>query len=140
MVTSVLVPGVVAYVTIGLMTPLGWLPPMNFLGGILMIALSTFFWLSLTLMVGTFFERSGGVMAIPMGLYFAMWFLPIVIPPLMYITPVILTVGPGDEFKGVSESFILGEAPFSWVPVISAVIFSAIFVAVAIRRFNRQEF
>jgi ABC-2 type transport system permease protein len=140
MVTAVLIPGIVAYVTIGLMTPLGWLPPLNFLAGILVIALSTFFWLSLTLMVGTFFERSSGVMAVPMGLYFAMWFVPSVITPLMYITPVILTVGPGDGFRGISEALILGEAPFSWVPVIAAVVFSVVFVTVAIRRFNREEF
>lgn len=140
MVTAVLIPGIVAYVTIGLMTPLGWLPPLNFLAGILVIALSTFFWLSLTLMVGTFFERSSGVMAVPMGLYFALWFIPSVITPLMYITPVILTVGPGDGFRGISEALILGEAPFSWVPVIAAVVFSVVFVTVAIRRFNREEF
>jgi ABC-2 type transport system permease protein len=140
MLTAVLIPGVVAYVTIGLMTPLGWLPPLDFLAGIVIIALSTFFWLSLTLMVGTFFERSSGVMAVPMGLYFAMWFLPSVITPLMYITPVILTVGPGDGYKGISEALILGEAPFSWVPVIAAVVLSVVFVTVAIRRFNRQEF
>lgn len=140
LVTAVLIPGVIAYVTIGLNTPLGWLPPLNFLGGMLMVALSTFYWISLTLMVGTFFERSAGVMAVPMGLFFAGWLLPSTFPPLMYITPVILTVGPGDGFNGISLSLILGEAPFSWIPVISAVVFSIGFIYVAIRRFNQQEF
>lgn len=140
LVTAVLVPGVVAYVTIGLNTPLGWLPPLNFLGGMVIVALSAFYWISLTLMVGTFFERSGGVMAVPMVTLFAGWLLPSVISPLVYISPVILTIGPDDTFKGVSMSLILGEAPFSWIPVISAVVFSAIFVFVAIRRINRLEF
>ena len=142
LLTAVLVPGVVAYLTIGVFTPLGWLPPLNYLAGLAVVALSAFFWLTLTLMVGTFFEKSGGVIAIPMGLFFAMWLLPSFLTPLMYITPVILTVGPGDSdsFQGVSTSLMLGESPFSWIPVISAVIFSAIFITVAIRRFNRQEF
>lgn len=138
--TEVLIPGVVTYLTIGIFTSLGWLPPLNYLAGIAVLSLSAFFWLTLTLMAGTLFEASGGVIAIPMGLYFAMWMLPTVITPLMYITPVILTVGPEGDFKGVSTALMLGESPFSWIPVISAVIFSAIFIFVAIRRFNRQEF
>ncbi|UCF97335.1 MAG: hypothetical protein JSV89_19500 [Spirochaetaceae bacterium] len=54
----------------------------------------------------------------------------------------ILTVGPVevDSFQGVSTALILGEFPFSWIPVISAVIFTAIFITLAIWRFNRQEF
>ena len=140
LLTAVLVPGAVAYLTIGMLTPLGWLPPLDYLAGMAVISLSAFFWLTLTLMMGTFFEKSGGVIAIPMGLYFAMWMLPSVLTPLMYITPVILTVGPDNDLKGVSTALMLGESPFSWIPVISAVIFSAIFITVAIRRFNSQEF
>jgi ABC-2 type transport system permease protein len=138
LVTAVLVPGVVAYLTIGALTPLGWLPPLNFLAGMSVIALSIFFWLTLTLMAGTFFEAAGGVIAVPMVGFFAGWLLPSVVRPLMYISPVILIVGPGDE--GVAASLIYGESPFSWIPVISAVIFSVAFIAVAIWRFNRQEF
>jgi hypothetical protein len=40
----------------------------------------------------------------------------------------------------VASSLINGEAPFSWIPVISAVLFSIAFIAVAIWRFDRQEF
>jgi ABC-2 type transport system permease protein len=138
--TAVLVPGVVAYLTFGIFTPLGWLPPLNFLAGLAVLTLAAFFWLTLTLMLGTVFEKSGSVIAIPMGLFFAMWLLPTIFTPLMYITPVVLTVGPGDGFTGVSTALILGESPFSWIPVITAVICSAIFIVVAIWRFNHQEF
>ena len=139
-VTAVLVPGVVAYLTIGALTPLGWLPPLNFLAGMSVIALSAFFWLTLTLMAGTLFDAAGGVIAVPMVGFFAGWLLPSVVRPLMYVSPVILFVGPNDEFPGVATSLIYGEAPFSWIPVFSAVILSTAFVAVAIWRFNRQEF
>jgi len=140
LLTAVLVPGLVAYLTIGIFTPLGWLPPLSYLAGLVILALSAFFWLTLTWMLGTFFDKSAGVIAIPMGIYFAMWMVPSVLTPLMYITPVILTVGPEGDFKGVSTALMLGESPFSLIPVISAVIFSVIFIIVAIRRFNRQEF
>ncbi len=140
LVTAVLVPGVVAYLTIGTLTPLGWLPPLNFLAGMGVIALSTFFWLTLTLMAGTFFESAGGVIAVPMASFFAMWFLPSVITPLVYISPVILVSGPGGELNAVAASLIYGESPFSWIPVIATAIFSVAFVAVSIWRFNRQEF
>ncbi len=139
-VTTVLVPGVVAYLTIGALTPLGWLPPLSFLAGMSVIALSAFFWLTLTLMAGTLFEAPGGVIAVPMVGFFAGWLLPSVVRPLIYVSPVILFVGPGDDFQGVATSLIHGEPPFSWIPVLSAVILSVAFVAVAIWRFNRQEF
>jgi hypothetical protein len=32
-----------------------------------------------------------------------------------------------------------GKAPFSWVPLITTILFSGLFIAVAIWRFNRQE-
>jgi hypothetical protein len=59
---------------------------------------------------------------------------------LIYLSPVILFVGPGDEFPGVAASLISGQAPFSWIPILSAGLLCAAFGAIAIWRFNRQEF
>jgi ABC-2 type transport system permease protein len=140
LLTAVLLPGLIAYVTVGVFTPLGWLPPLNFLAGLAVMAVSMFFWLTLTLMSGTFFDSVGGVIAVPMTAFFALWFLPGVITPLIYISPVILFVGPGGEYPAVTESLMSGEAPFSWIPAIAAILFSVVFIAVAIWRFNRQEF
>jgi len=122
LVTAVLVPGVLVYVTLGVISELGWLPPLYFLAGMAVIALSTFFWLTLTLMAGTFFDSLGGVIAVPMVVFFAMWFLPSVLTFLIYVSPVILFVGPGDVYPAVSVSLMKGQAPFSWIPVITAVI------------------
>ena len=140
LVTSVLVPGVIVYVTLGAISELGWLPPLDFLAGLGAIALSTFFWLTLTLMAGTFFDSTGGVIAVPMVVFFAMWFVPSVLTFLIHVSPVILFVGPGDVYPAVSVSLMSGEAPFSWIPVIATAIFSIVFIAVAIWRFNQQEF
>ena len=140
LVTAVLVPGVAAYLTVGVLTPLGWLPPLDFLAGVAALALSAFFWLTLTLMAGTFFESVGGVIAVPMVAFFAGWFLPNALPFLVYVSPVILFVGPGGAYPAVLESLMSGQAPFSWIPVISTAILCVVFIAVAIWRFNRQEF
>ncbi len=140
LVTAVLLPGLIAYITFGLFDPQGWPAPLNFLAGVTILAVSMFFWLTLTLMSGTFFDSVAGVIAIPMVTFFAMWFLPSVITPLVHVSPVILFVGPGDEYQSLNLSLINGEAPFSWLPLITAILFSILFIAVAIWRFNRQEF
>jgi ABC-2 type transport system permease protein len=133
LVTSIIVP-------LGAISELGWLPPVNFFAGVGALVLSTFFWLSLTLMTGTFFEASGGVIGVPMVVFFAAWFLPGIITPLIHISPIILVVGPGDQYESIIVSLVNGNAPFSWLPVIATAIFSIIFIAVAIWRFNKQEF
>lgn len=138
--TAVLLPGLVAYLTVGLFTPDGWPAPLNFLAGVAILAVSMFFWLTLTLLSGTFFDSMGGVIAVPLVTYIAMWNLPGFIPQLLYISPVILTIRAGDELPAVAESLMVGEAPFSWIPLIAALLLSAVFVGVAIWRFNRQEF
>jgi hypothetical protein len=33
-----------------------------------------------------------------------------------------------------------GEAPYSWIPLLSALVLTAAFVAAGILRFNREEF
>jgi ABC-2 type transport system permease protein len=140
LLTAVLLPGLIAYITLGVFGTEGWLSPLNFLAGVAMLAVSMFFWLTLTLMSGTFFESVGGVIAVPMVVFFAMWFIPSVITPLIHVSPVILSVGPGDEYPAVATSLMNGEAPFSWIPLIVTILFSFVFIGVAIWRFNRQEF
>jgi ABC-2 type transport system permease protein len=140
LLTAVLLPGLVAYVTIGIFSTGGWPSPLNFLAGLAVLAASMFFWLTLTLMSGTFFDSVGGVIAVPIITYFAMWFVPGVVTPLLYVSPVILAVGSSEEYSAIAASLMHGEAPFSWIPLIVAMVLSAVFVGVAIWRFNRQEF
>jgi hypothetical protein len=42
--------------------------------------------------------------------------------------------------NSLAGSFMTGEPVFSWLPLISTLVSCAIFIAIAIRRFNRQEF
>jgi ABC-2 type transport system permease protein len=141
LLTSVIVPGVILYVTLGLFSDLGWLSPFGFMAGLSMVALHTFYWIALVLMMGTLFESSSAVIAVPMALYFIFWMGTQMIPPLIYISPLLLTFSPAPEqMNSLSASLMTGEPVFSWIPLISTVAFCAIFIVIAIRRFNRQEF
>ena len=141
LLTSVIAPGVILYFSLGLFSSLGWLSPLGFAGALLVVALHTFYWIALVLMMGTLSESSSVVIAVPMALYFAFWMGSGLIPGLVYISPLLLTFSPEpDNIPSVAASLMSGEPVFSWLPVISTTAFCVIFIAVAIRRFNRQEF
>ena len=139
LLTAVVVPGVIVYFTLGALSDIGWLSPVGFLGGLLMVALHTFFWIALVLMMGTLSERSGGVIAVPMALYFFLWMGSGMVPGLDYVSPLLLTFSPG-QVDSLNVSLMTGRPVFSWLPLISTVVLCAVFITVAIRRFNRQEF
>lgn len=141
LLTSVIVPGVIFYITLGLFSGTGWLSPLGYIAGLLMISLHTFFWIALVLMMGSLFESAGVVIAVPMVLFFIFWMGTSIIPALVYISPLLLAFSPAPEqMNALSVSFMTGASVSTWLPLISTVIFSVIFVAVAIWRFNRQEF
>jgi ABC-2 type transport system permease protein len=141
LLTSVIVPGVIFYLTLGLFSEYGWLSPLGFAAGLLMVAVHTFFWIALVLMMGTLSESSGAVIGVPMILYFVLWMGSGMIPGLIYISPLLLTFSPDEgQMSALAVSFMTGEPVFSWLPLISTVFFSVLFIAIAIRRFNRQEF
>ena len=141
LLTSVIVPGVILYFTLGLFSDFGWLSPFGFAAALLMVSLHTFYWIALVLMMGTLSESSSAVIAVPMALFFTFWMGTGLIPSLIYVSPLLLTFSPAPEqMNALSVSFMTGEPVFSWLPVISTVVSCVIFIAVAIRRFNRQEF
>src|SRR5512146_535014 len=141
LLTSVIVPGVIFYISLGLFSNLGWLPPIGFLAGLLMVALHTFYWIALVLMMGTLSESSAVAMGVPMTLFFVFWMGTEMMPALIDISPLLLTFSPApDQMSALAVSFMTGAPAFSWLPLISTVLSCAMFVAVAIWRFNRQEF
>ena len=141
LLSSVLVPGVILYGTLGLFSDLGWLSPLGFAAALMMISLHTFFWITLVLMMGTLVESSAAVMAVPMAMFFTFWMGTGLLPPLIYISPLLLTFTPAPEqFNSLAGSLMTGEPVFSWLPLISTIVSCVIFVTVAIWRFNRQEF
>ena len=140
LLTSVIVPGLIFYITLGF-SATGWLSPLGYIAGLLIISIHTFFWIALVLMMGSLFESSGVVIAVPIVLFFIFWMGSGIIPALNYISPALLAFSPAqDQMSALSVSFMTGAPVFSWLPLISTVVSSVIFVAIALWRFNRQEF
>ncbi len=143
LVTAVLIPGVIAYLIYGTLTPIGWLPQFQFLGGMALQALQMLFWLTLTLMLGTLFSSAAAVIAIAIGFLFAQGFIIAIVPAMVHIFPSIISipVERGDRvISSLVVSVIEGTPPFTLIPIISAAVLSSVFVAIAVWRFNRQEF
>jgi ABC-2 type transport system permease protein len=141
LLTSVIVPGVILYITLGLFSDIGWLSPLGFIAALLMVSLHAFYWIALVLMMGTLVESSGVVIGVPMALFFFFWMGTGMVPALIYISPLLLTFSPAPEqMNALSVSFMTGAPVFSWLPLISTIVFCIIFITVAIWRFNRQEF
>ncbi len=142
LVTAVIIPGIVLYIMLGLLSgDIGWLTPLGFALAVLMTALNAFFWITLVLMMGTITESSSTAIAVPMVLFFTLWLAASQIPGLIYVSPLMLIFSPDpDKLNSLSLSFMTGEPVFSWIPLIATVILSIVFIATAVRRFNRQEF
>jgi len=145
LLTSVIVPGVILYFTLGIFSDLGWLSPLGFMAALLMFSLQTFYWIALVLMMGTLVESSSAVIAVPMALFFVFWMGPELLPVLsyvsIYVSPFLLIFSPvPEQMNSLAGSFMSGEPVFSWWPLISTVISCIVFTMVAVWRFNRQEF
>jgi len=137
-VTVILLQGLVAYVQLSLSdgSPLPLLP---YLAMLALLSLYLFFYLALTLMLGAFFDTRGPVLGIAMavaigsmlsiGNFFA-GFLPWIVLLLPESIPGILTL----MVQGA-------ELPDVWpIPIILMSGYSLLFIALAIWRFNREEF
>ncbi len=139
LVTMTLLPGIVAYIQFSLAGGV-WLSPLNFLMGMAVIWLYQLFFLTLTLMLGVLFDQRGAVIGIPLALAFGSQMLMSIVPALNFVLPWRLAVGVENEAFSVVESIILGTPPFSWLPVFAVAGFIGVFVAVAIRKFQHEEF
>lgn len=93
------------------------------------------FWLTLTMMLGTFFSGRGPVLGIPIALLIlqnlsglaAIW-----VPSLPQYMPKRLTE--------MATALAMGEPLSTWVPIASVAVCSVVFVVVALWRFKREEF
>ncbi len=136
LVTMVLAPGFAVYLEYivfrGILIPIG-----PFLAGLGILFLNLFFYLSLTLMLGTFFEERGAVIGIPLALGLGY--------TLIQSVPVINILHPmGMFFPTIEEplfvSVILGKPITNIIPLVATVVFCIVFVTLALWKFNHEEF
>jgi ABC-2 type transport system permease protein len=106
-----------------------------FLTAVGIMAVHALFYLALTLLLGTFYDTRGPIGGIAMGVLFA-GFLPPNLVPQAAMLALPWTLGK----SGVG--LVLGsQLPAVWfIPVIATALWTMVFVGVALWRFGREEF
>jgi len=138
LVTIIIVQGLVAYAQISLSE--GSPPPIGlFLAMLSLLSLYLIFYLALTLMLGTFFGSRGPVLGIALGVSIGSLMgigslFGRFLPELRFIFP--------DILPALISAIAQGETlPSVWpIPIIVMTVYIVLFGAMAIRRFNREEF
>ncbi len=141
--TMVFVPGVVAYAVLSYGNK-GLLSPLPFLLGLVIIWLSLMFYLSLTLMLGTFFNHRGPVIGIVLALLFLQQQIMGLFTPLKYILPwgMVIPIGNSPDASSLATSLFLGQIPAlgNWLQAAIIAVEVVIFAAIALWRFEKEEF
>jgi ABC-2 type transport system permease protein len=107
----------------------------DFLVGVGVTVLHTLFYLALTLMLGTLFNTRGPIGGIAMGVLFAGFLLPNVLPQAAVLAfPWML--------KDLAVGLVLGSTlPAVWpLPLVATALWITLFLGVALWRFGREEF
>jgi ABC-2 type transport system permease protein len=138
LVTIILLQGAVAYVQLSLSEG-SLVTPGPFLASLGLLSLYLLFYLTLTLMLGAFFDSRGPVLGIAIGVAVASMLgvgqlFAGFLPWLTLILP--------EALPGMVSLIVQGEAlPSVWpIPVVVMALYSLLFVALAIWRFSREEF
>jgi ABC-2 type transport system permease protein len=137
LVTGVIIPGVIAF---GMITAAGGsIALTDFSAALGLVWLSTLFYLTLTLMLGTLFDGRGAVIAIPIAIMFGYQIFLSLAPWLADISPWGFLFGAGSSVPPVAR-VALGQAALPLSATIATLVWCVLFTAVALGRFRREEF
>jgi len=127
-------PAVVAYLMFSIRMGAPY-PALPFLTGLGIMFLSTFFYLTLTVMLGVLFNNRGPVLGISLGSILGGNFLASAIKPLLYITPWILPKYASMIAGGMTIPPQPGIAP-----LIATAVLSVVFTIVSLLWFDQLEY
>jgi ABC-2 type transport system permease protein len=132
-----LVQGAVAYLQLTAFS--GSPPPLiPFVSGMALLGLNILFYLTLTVMLGTWFYERGPVIGIPIGILFGGMFLMGIVGQVAYLMPwMILPVG---NSQGLAIEVMLGQPLTTTIPILATMVWIVVFVSTALWRFQREEF
>jgi ABC-2 type transport system permease protein len=137
--TMVILPGSIAYILNAAVTGTPWNLP-GFLAALGVIFLSHFFFLSLTLMLGTLFSSRGPVIGIALGLLFLQQNLIGWQPFLGDVLPWKLVIPIGEQLDAVAPCLLVGSHNYSPNLVVVVALESLLFLLIGLYRFSREEF
>jgi ABC-2 type transport system permease protein len=133
-ITAMIIPAVIFIIIMGRLIPLP-IAIAPFLIGLALMLLGQLFYLTLTLMLGTFFSSRGPIAGIGITFIMTGLLLKSLIPlPIQIVTPWPL--------PDVASGLALGsELPSVWpIPIIATIFWIVVMTAVALWRFGREEF
>ena len=140
LVTMVVVPCLIGFAII-LITTKSALAPLGYLESMGVIFISDFFFLALTLMLGTFFDSRGPVIGIPLAVLFLQQNLIGFIPSLRFVLPWTLVMPVGNITPLVQSLILNTPVPQDQLITLAVIVFESIlFILIGLWRFNREEF
>jgi len=138
--TMVVLPGIAVYVMIAIGVKASPNPGL-FLLACGSIFLSLVFYLTLTLMLGSFFKSRGPVIGITLAILFLQQYMIALLPALRFVLPWTLFVSISNPNVGaIVPALLTGQPIYSYIPIICLAVESILFVLIALWRFNREEF
>ena len=140
LVTMIAVPCSLAYVQISLFRQSA-LDPLGFIGAMIVIFISHFFFLSLTLMLGAFFSNRGPVIGIPLAILFLQQNLISLLPSMRFVLPWNLVIPVGSTQPLVLSLMMRTQVQSDHLITLGIVVVESIlFIFIGLWRFNREEF
>ncbi|MFZ2095367.1 MAG: ABC transporter permease subunit [Anaerolineales bacterium] len=140
LVTMVVVPSLIGCSVIAITKHFS-VKPFNLLLGLVVIFISHFFFLSLTLMLGTFFNSRGPVIGIPLAILFLQQNIIAVLPSLRFFLPWNLVISSGNTSTLVTALMLGTPIQSEHLTTLALIVAESIlFVLFALWRFNREEF
>ncbi len=129
--------GAVLYGQIWLMTGV-LIPPLAFVGMISLMLLNLFFYLTLTILLGTLFNARGAVLGIP----FLLLFIYVIIPGIPSWLAAIMPWNLMDNltYPALALSVVQGQPLPTIIPLVVTILWCLLFTGIALWRFNREEF
>jgi ABC-2 type transport system permease protein len=139
LVSMLLLPGAVAYAQLSAAqgSPLD---PLRFLAGLGVLWIYISYYLTLTLMLGTFFTHRAPVIGIPLALAFGQQMLFGLLPFLLKVLPWSVAIPVGQSDRSIVSAIMLGQPLPDITPLVVTSLSILVFVAVAILRVEREEF
>jgi len=138
LVTMVVLPGLAAYIIFTIADHAA--PnPLAFVAALGVIFLHQFFYLTLTIMLGTLFTARGPVIGIGLGLLFLQQYLVGLLPPLRYVLPWTLVIPLGNQNDAVVPALLLGRPIPDPLQIVIVALECVVFVLISVWRFNQEE-
>lgn len=140
LIIMVLLEGALAYAVIAIATGT-LLPALPFLAALGALYLNVMFYFLLALLFSAASNSRGAALGIPLAILFGYQFFVALAPWLLEVTPWGLTnAGSGSGLgNSVATALALGQS-FSVLPILATLLWCGLFVAIAVWKFNRDEF